>query len=60
MGPGGCHAAGFDAVFSDVMIPGMNGVELGREIRRRFLNLPVVLASAGFKARAASALPARP
>lgn len=37
--------AGFDAVFSDVVMPGMNGVELAREIRRRFPNLPVVLTS---------------
>ena len=35
----------FDAVFSDVVMPGMNGVELGREIRRRYPNLPVVLTS---------------
>jgi CheY-like chemotaxis protein len=33
-----------DIVFSDVMMPGgMNGVELAREIRRRWPNLPVVL-----------------
>ncbi|MFC6050149.1 response regulator, partial [Methylobacterium hispanicum] len=42
LGPDG---AGFDAVFSDVVMPGMNGVELAREIRRRFPSLPVVLAS---------------
>ncbi|GEO43383.1 hypothetical protein SAE02_75310 [Skermanella aerolata] len=35
----------FDAVFSDVVMPGMGGVELGREIRRRYPGLPVVLAS---------------
>ncbi len=39
------EAAGFDAVFSDVMMPGMNGVELGQEIRRRYPGLPVVLTS---------------
>ena len=38
-------AGGFDLVFSDVMMPGMNGVDLGREIRRRFPDLPVVLTS---------------
>nr|WP_309394878.1 ATP-binding protein [Chelatococcus sambhunathii] len=38
-------AADFDAVFSDVMMPGMNGVELGQEIRRRYPGLPVVLTS---------------
>jgi CheY-like chemotaxis protein len=35
----------FHIVFSDVVMPGMSGVELGREIRRRFSDLPVVLAS---------------
>jgi PAS domain S-box-containing protein len=36
---------GFDVVFSDVVMPGMSGVDLGREIRRRFPGLPVVLTS---------------
>jgi PAS domain S-box-containing protein len=35
----------FDIVFSDVMMPGMNGIELGNEIRRLYPGLPVVLAS---------------
>jgi PAS domain S-box-containing protein len=35
----------FDLVFSDVVMPGMDGVALGREIRRRFPGIPVVLAS---------------
>jgi PAS domain S-box-containing protein len=35
----------FDAVFSDVMMPGMSGVELGQEIRRLYPGLPVVLTS---------------
>jgi CheY-like chemotaxis protein len=36
----------YDIVFSDVVMPGkINGVELGREIRRLYPNLPVVLAS---------------
>jgi CheY-like chemotaxis protein len=35
----------FDVVFSDVVMPGMNGVELGKEIRRRWPNLPVILTS---------------
>ncbi len=36
---------GFDVVFSDVVMPGMGGVELGQEIRRRRPGLPVVLTS---------------
>ncbi len=32
-------------VFSDVVMPGMNGVELGREVRRLYPGLPVVLTS---------------
>lgn len=36
---------GFDAVFSDVVMPGMSGIELGHEIRRRYPKLPVVLTS---------------
>ncbi|MBQ0822138.1 PAS domain S-box protein [Microvirga sp. HBU67558] len=35
----------FDVVFSDVVMPGMSGIELGREIRRRYPGLPVVLTS---------------
>ncbi|WP_207538754.1 hybrid sensor histidine kinase/response regulator [Sabulicella rubraurantiaca] len=35
----------FDAVFSDVVMPGMSGIELGLEIRRRHPGLPVVLTS---------------
>jgi CheY-like chemotaxis protein len=38
-------AARFDVVFSDVVMPGMGGVELGQEIRRRYPDLPVVLTS---------------
>jgi DNA-binding NtrC family response regulator len=37
--------ARFDVVFSDVVMPGMSGVELGYEIRRRYPGLPVVLTS---------------
>ncbi|WP_267358565.1 MULTISPECIES: PAS domain-containing hybrid sensor histidine kinase/response regulator [unclassified Methylobacterium] len=36
---------GFDVVFSDVIMPGMNGVELGRIIRTRRPSLPVILTS---------------
>ncbi|MBA1156026.1 GAF domain-containing hybrid sensor histidine kinase/response regulator [Microvirga mediterraneensis] len=35
----------FDVVFSDVVMPGMSGIELGQEIRRRHPHLPVVLTS---------------
>ncbi len=35
----------FDAVFSDVVMPGMSGIDLGQEIRRRHPGLPVVLTS---------------
>jgi len=35
----------YAAVFSDVVMPGMNGVELGLEIRRREPELPVILTS---------------
>jgi CheY-like chemotaxis protein len=35
----------FDVVFSDVVMPGMSGVELGQEIRRRWPNLRVILTS---------------
>ncbi|AWI87705.1 hybrid sensor histidine kinase/response regulator [Methylobacterium sp. DM1] len=34
-----------EVVFSDVVMPGMNGVELGREIGRLYPHLPVVLTS---------------
>jgi PAS domain S-box-containing protein len=39
------NAARFDVVFSDVVMPGMTGIELAQEIRRRHADLPVVLAS---------------
>ena len=35
----------FDVVFTDVVMPGMTGVELAQEIHRRYPNLPVVLTS---------------
>ena len=41
----GPECGAFDAVFSDVVMPGMNGVDLAREIRRRCPGLPVVLTS---------------
>jgi PAS domain S-box-containing protein len=36
---------GFDVVFTDVVMPGMSGIDLGLEVRRRFPGLPVVLTS---------------
>ena len=39
------NAARFDVVFSDVIMPGMNGIDLAQEIRRRHHDLPVVLTS---------------
>ncbi|GAA4780033.1 hypothetical protein GCM10023219_29910 [Stakelama sediminis] len=35
----------FDVVFSDVMMAGMTGIDLARQIRREFPAVPVVLAS---------------
>ena len=35
----------FDLVFTDVVMPGMNGVGLAQEVRRRWPDLPVVLTS---------------
>jgi len=41
----GADGATFDVVFSDVVMPGMGGIELARILRRRMPHLPVVLAS---------------
>jgi two-component system NtrC family sensor kinase len=35
----------FDVVFTDVVMPGMTGIDLAKEIRRRHFDLPVVLTS---------------
>jgi CheY-like chemotaxis protein len=37
--------SGYDLVFSDVVMPGADGIELAREIRERWPTLPVVLTS---------------
>ena len=39
------ESARFDVVFSDVVMPGISGVDLGHEIERRYPGLPVVLTS---------------
>jgi len=36
---------GFDVVFSDVVMPGMGGIELARLLKRRLPDMPVILAS---------------
>jgi PAS domain S-box-containing protein len=38
-------ASRFDVVFSDVVMPGMSGLDLGEEIRRRWPGLRVILTS---------------
>ncbi|MFC7478720.1 response regulator, partial [Dankookia sp. GCM10030260] len=38
-------AGRFDVVFSDVVMPGMDGVELGKQIRNRWPELPIILTS---------------
>ncbi|WP_313899192.1 PAS domain S-box protein [Methylobacterium sp. J-090] len=42
LGPDG---GGFDVVFSDVVMPGMGGIELAKTLQRRMPDLPVLLAS---------------
>ncbi len=42
MGP---EAAEFDAVFSDLMMPGIGGVAMAKELRQRRADLPIVLTS---------------
>ena len=39
------HGSGFDIIFSDVVMPGMSGLELGQEVRRLFPAIPVILTS---------------
>ena len=38
-------AGHFDLVFSDVVMPGMDGIAFGQEVRRRHPGLPVVVTS---------------
>ena len=39
------NAERFDVVFTDVVMPGMTGIDLAQEIRRRHFDLPIVLTS---------------
>ncbi|WP_332786837.1 GAF domain-containing protein [Sphingomonas sp. PB1R3] len=41
----GTNSGTFDAVFSDVVMPGMGGLELAKRLRKTWPHLPVVLAS---------------
>lgn len=41
----GLDGAGFDVVFSDVVMPGMGGIELAKIVQRRMPDLPILLAS---------------
>lgn len=41
----GADALAFDGIFSDVVMPGMTGVAMARELRQRRPDLPVVLTS---------------
>lgn len=41
----GPQAMAFDAVFSDVVMPGMTGVVMAKEMRKRRSDLPIILAS---------------
>jgi signal transduction histidine kinase/CheY-like chemotaxis protein len=49
---GGTHV---DLIFSDIVMPGMSGIELGRIARRRHPSIPIILAS-GYSDRTAEAL----
>jgi two-component system NtrC family sensor kinase len=49
------HRSDIDLVFSDIVMPGMSGLELGRLIREHHPETPVVLAS-GYSDRAAVAV----
>lgn len=41
----GKDSCGFAVVFSDVVMPGMGGIKLAKELHQRLPHLPVVLAS---------------
>jgi CheY-like chemotaxis protein len=52
----GAGGSRFDAVFSDVVMPGVGGLELARRLKRENPDLPVVLATGYSDAPAAKAL----
>ena len=39
------QATAFDAVMTDIRLPGMSGIELARTLVKHYPNLPVILAS---------------
>ena len=41
-------SASFDVVFSDVVMPGIGGVEFGQVIRHRYPTLPVIVLTSGY------------
>ena len=49
------HAAEFDILISDLVMPGMNGIELARHAREKAPDLPVIFIT-GFSAVAMEAL----
>src|SRR5690606_5877412 len=49
------HAAEFDILISDLVMPGMNGIELARHAREKAPDLPVIFIT-GFSAVALEAL----
>jgi two-component system NtrC family sensor kinase len=44
-----------DLIFSDIVMPGMSGIEFGRLVRQRYPEIPIILAS-GYSDKAAVAL----
>ena len=41
----GANCTRFHVIFSDVVMPGMGGIELGAEVRRLYPDIPVILTS---------------
>jgi CheY-like chemotaxis protein len=48
------NATPFDAVLTDVEMPGMSGLELAHEIRRRWPSVPVILMTGSSDPRASA------